>query len=47
VAGAADNGDELTIYARRGNLLFRVTGIAPNGDPTADVVEALTTVLGL
>jgi WD40 repeat protein len=47
VAGEADNGDELTIYARRGNLLFRVTGIAPNGDPTADVVEALTTVLGL
>jgi hypothetical protein len=47
VAGEADNGDELTIYARRGNLLFRVTGISPNGDPTADVEEALATVLGL
>jgi hypothetical protein len=48
VAGEASNGNELTIYARQGNLLFRVTGIAPNdGDPTADVEEALATVLGL
>lgn len=39
VTGPAFNGEELTIYARRGNLLIRATGIAPNGDPTADMVE--------
>jgi hypothetical protein len=41
MAGQAFNGDELIIYARRGNLIFRVSGIAPNGDPTSDVFEAL------
>jgi hypothetical protein len=41
MTGEAYNGDELIIYARRGNLIFRVDGIAPNGDPTADVFEAL------
>jgi hypothetical protein len=41
MAGHAVNGEELIIYARRGNLIFRVDGIAPNGDPTADVFEAL------
>jgi predicted metalloprotease len=41
MAGEAYNGDELIIYARRGNLVFRVDGIAPNGDPTADVFEAI------
>lgn len=41
LSGRAFNGNELMIYARRGNLLFRVAGIAPNGDPTADVFEAL------
>jgi hypothetical protein len=47
MAGEAYSDDELDIYARRGNLLFRVTRIAPNGDPTADVEEALATALGL
>ena len=41
MAGQAFNGRELIIYARRGNLVFRVAGIAPNGDPTADVFETL------
>ena len=41
MAGQAVNGEELIIYARRGNLIFRVDGIAPNGDPTADVFEAM------
>jgi uncharacterized protein len=41
MAGQAVNGEELIIYARRGNLVFRADGIAPNGDPTDDVFEAL------
>jgi hypothetical protein len=41
MAGHAFNGEELIIYARRGNLIFRASGIAPNGDPTADVFEAI------
>lgn len=40
LAGPAYNGDEVTIYARRGRILIRATGIAPNGDPTGDVIEA-------
>lgn len=41
MAGPASNGNEVTIYARRGNLLVRATGITPRGDPTADVVAAI------
>ncbi len=41
MSGQAVNGEELIIYARRGNLVFRVDGIATNGDPTGDVFEAL------
>jgi Putative neutral zinc metallopeptidase len=41
MTGQAANGEELIIYARRGNLVFRADGIAPNGDPTDDVFEAL------
>jgi hypothetical protein len=41
MAGQAVNGEELIIYARRGNLIFRADGVAPNGDPTTDVFEAL------
>lgn len=39
--GDSGRGRELIIYARRGNLIFRVDGIAPNGDPAVDVYEAL------
>lgn len=41
MVGQAVNGRELIIYARRGNLVFRADGIAPNGDPTTDVFETL------
>ncbi len=41
LAGPAFNGDEVSIYARRGSLVVRVTAIAPNGDPTADAIEAI------
>lgn len=43
--GRAFNGEELTIYARRGNLVFRASGITPSGDPTGDVVESLLLAL--
>ena len=46
MAGPAYNGTEVTLLARRANLLLRVTGIAPAGDPTADVSAAALTVLG-
>jgi predicted metalloprotease len=39
LGGPAFNGTEFTIYARRGNLLIRATGIAPDGDPRADVTQ--------
>ena len=47
MSGQSPIGVELIIYARRGNLLFRVTGVAPTGDPTADVFEALLVPLRL
>lgn len=47
MSGQAINGEEVTIYARRANLLLRATGIAPHGDPTTDVYEALLIPLGL
>lgn len=39
--GPGYNGTEMTLFARRGSLVFRVTGIAPNGDPTNDVIETI------
>jgi S1-C subfamily serine protease len=41
LTGPAYNGTEATLYARRGSLVFRVTGISPNGDPTNDVIETI------
>lgn len=41
LVGPAFNGTETTFFARRGNLVVRVTGIAPNGDPTDHVIEAM------
>ncbi len=41
MAGPAFNGNELTIFARRANLIVRVTGIAPRGDPTSDVIDTI------
>jgi hypothetical protein len=39
VSGPGYNGTEMTVYARRGNLLIRATAISPWGDPRADVTE--------
>ena len=39
VTGPAFNGTEMTIYARRANLLIRATAIAPQGNPRADAIE--------
>jgi hypothetical protein len=41
MAGRGADGNEFIIYARRGNLIFRATGIATAGDPTGNVLEAL------
>lgn len=46
MAGPAYNGNEVTIFARRGNLVVRATGITPRGDPTNDVIEAILVPLG-
>ncbi len=43
--GRGYNGNEVTIYARRGNLVFWALGVASNGDPTRDVTAALATIL--
>jgi hypothetical protein len=45
MSGSAYNGNEVTIFARRGDLVIRATGITPHGDPTADVVEAILKIL--
>ncbi len=44
LAGPAVNGTEYTRYVSRGPLLFAVTGVAPDGDPRADV-EAVAAAL--
>jgi predicted metalloprotease len=43
--GPAYNGNEVTIFARRGDLVMRATGITPRGDPTSDVIEAILKIL--
>lgn len=45
VAGPASNGWEYTLYASRGPYLVRVTGVAPAGDPAADVAAVMADVL--
>ena len=37
LSGPTAQGTESTLYVSSGPLLFRVTGIAPEGDPTSDV----------
>jgi hypothetical protein len=44
LAGPAVNGTEYTLFLSNGPLLFRVTGVAPQGDPRQDV-EAIATAL--
>lgn len=40
LAGPVSNGNEVTIYGRRGNLLVRATAITSTGDPMGDAIEA-------
>lgn len=42
VTGPAFNGTEYTQYVAYGNLLFRVTGVAPSGSPQPDVAQVAT-----
>jgi hypothetical protein len=44
LAGPTVNGTEYTLYLSRGPLLFALTGVAPDGDPRADV-EAIAVSL--
>ena len=45
VTGPASNGTEYTLYASTGPLVFRVSGVAPVGDPAPDVVQVTTGLL--
>ena len=45
LAGPASNGTEYTLYMSTGSLLFRVTGVAPAGDPATDVQQVMMGVL--
>ncbi len=42
VTGPASNGTEYTQYVTYGNILFRVTGVAPSGSPQHDVEQVAT-----
>ena len=44
LTGPAVNGTEYTLFVSDGSLLFRVTGVAPRGDPRTDV-EAIAAAL--
>ena len=45
LTGPASNGTEYTLYMSTGSLLFRVTGVAPAGDPAPDVQQVMVGVL--
>ena len=45
LAGPASNGREHTLYMSTGPLLFRVTGVAPDGDPAQDVEQVMIGLL--
>jgi hypothetical protein len=44
LGGPTINGTEYTLYASDGPLVYRVTGVAPQGDPRPDV-EAIATAV--
>lgn len=44
LSGPTVNGTEYTLFISRGDLLFRVTGVSPSGDPRFDV-ETIATEL--
>jgi hypothetical protein len=45
LAGPAVNGEEYTLYLSTGPLLFRVTGVAPVGDPRTNVEVVMTALV--
>jgi hypothetical protein len=45
LTGRASNGTEYTLYTSTGPLLFRVTGVAPAGDPAHDVEQVMRSLL--
>lgn len=46
MTGPAGNGTEYTAYVVRGPALVRITGVAPAGDPAADVAAIALAVAG-
>ena len=42
LSGPGVNGEDYTLYFSSGPLLFSVTGVAPSGDPRADVGDVAT-----
>jgi hypothetical protein len=47
LTGPGVNGTEYTLYVSNGPVLFAVTGVAPNGDPRADVEQTAAALLTL
>lgn len=46
LGAAPDGGIESTVYLLVGNVLARITAVAPDGDPTADALAVAFTVAG-
>lgn len=44
LSGPGVNGEDYTLYFSSGPLLFSVTGVAPDGDPRADVGDVAATL---
>lgn len=47
LSGPSDTGTEVSVYVSSGNLLLRVTGVAPTGDPSAEVVALAEQIVPL
>ena len=44
--GTLSYGNEVTIYVQRGNLLIRLSASSPSGDPRAQAIDLMETMLG-
>ncbi|MBA2247085.1 MAG: hypothetical protein H0W23_03070 [Chloroflexia bacterium] len=44
--GTLSYGNEVTIYVQQGNLLIRLSASAPEGDPRAQAIDLMETMLG-
>lgn len=44
--GTLSYGNEVTIYVQHGNLLIRLSASSPTGDPRAQSIDLMTTMLG-